>query len=145
MNPSVTVVIAVYNKSENLRYVFAALARQSFSQFEVIVADDGSGKEIAGVVNDAKRKYSFPIKHLWHADKGWRKNAMLNYAIRESRTEYLIFVDGDCLPSRRFIEDHVAHREEGKVLLGRRVEHGKRWTNELTVTKIEQGEFERYT
>ncbi|MFA6541870.1 MAG: galactosyltransferase-related protein, partial [Bacteroidota bacterium] len=41
--------------------------------------------------------------------------------------------------------DHVAHREEGKVLLGRRVEHGKRWTNELTVTKIEQGEFERYT
>lgn len=145
MTPSVTVVIAVYNKPENLRYLFAALARQSFPQFEVIVADDGSGKEVAGVVNGAKRKYSFPIRHLWHADKGWRKNTMLNDAISESSTEYLIFMDGDCLPSGRFVEDHVAQREEGKVLLGRRVEHGKRWADELTAEKIERGEFERYT
>lgn len=145
MNPSVTVVIAVYNKSENLRYVFAALARQSFPHFDVIIADDGSGKEVADVVNGAKRKYSFPIRHLWHADKGWRKNTMLNYAVLESRTEYLIFIDGDCLPSRRFVEDHVAQREEGKVLLGRRVEHGKRWADELTLTKIERGDFEHYT
>ena len=145
MTPQLSLVVAVYNKPENLRFVFAALQRQSFKQFEVIIADDGSGKEIADVVNEAKRASQFPVRHLWHADKGWRKNMMLNYAIRESRTEYLVFIDGDCIPGKDFLLDHFTHREQGKVLLGRRVEHGERWSKELTLEKIRTGGFERYS
>ncbi len=143
--PKVSLVIAVYNKANNLQLIFTALARQTFKDFEIIVADDGSGKEIADVVNKAKRDYPFRIKHLWHADKGWRKNMMLNYAIQESTADYIIFIDGDCIPSERFMEDHFTHREKKFVLLGRRVEHGERWAKKLTVEKIRSGEFERYS
>lgn len=142
--PRLSLIIAVYNNATALRYIFSALARQSFKEFEVIIADDGSGKEIADVVNEAKRTHQFRIKHLWHADKGWRKNMMLNYAIQESSTDYLVFIDGDCIPSKHFLKDHFEQREERKVLLGRRVEHGKRWANELTIQKIENGNFEKY-
>lgn len=145
MTPRCTLVVAVYNKDRDLQFVLAALERQSFREFEVIVADDGSGNEVADVVNTAKRNYSYPIRHLWHADKGWRKNAMLNYAVHESATDYIIFIDGDCIPSRKFIEDHWNEREYGKILLGRRVEHGPRWARTLTLEKIESGSFERYT
>ncbi len=144
MRPAVTLVIAVYNNPRALRFIFAALARQSFTQFDVIVADDGSGPAVAEVVNSAKQWMPFRIKHLWHADKGWRKNAMLNYAVTEAAAEYLIFIDGDCIPSEHFIEDHFSHREIGKVLLGRRVEHGKRWADSLTTDRIASGEYERY-
>ncbi|MFA6456267.1 MAG: glycosyltransferase [Bacteroidota bacterium] len=145
MTPLVTLVVAVYNKADNLRYIFAALNRQSFVPFEVIIADDGSGRAIADVVNEAKRTSSFRIKHLWHADKGWRKNTMLNYAIQEAVTEYIVFIDGDCIPAEHFLEDHFTQREKGKVLLGRRVEHGKRWAETLSMEKIRSGEFEKYT
>ncbi len=144
MNPTLTLVIAVYNNVRALQFIFAALSRQSFIQFEVIIADDGSGKDIADIVNEAKRTFPFRIKHLWHADKGWRKNTMLNYAIQESFSDYLVFIDGDCIPSEHFLLDHFEHREKRKVLLGKRVEHGKRWADSLSRDRIISGEFERY-
>jgi glycosyltransferase involved in cell wall biosynthesis len=144
MKPQLTLIVAVYNNAKALHYIFAALKRQSFLSFEVIIADDGSGKEIADVVNQAKGTLPFRIKHLWHADKGWRKNTMLNDAIRESLSEYLVFIDGDCLPSRHFLLDHFTYREQAKVLLGKRVEHGSRWAASLSLAKIESGKFERY-
>jgi glycosyltransferase involved in cell wall biosynthesis len=145
MKPAVSLVVAVYNNAAALRYIFAALSRQTFTDFEVIIADDGSGRGVAEVVNKAKRHVPYSIRHLWHADKGWRKNVMLNYAIQEAASDYLIFIDGDCIPAEHFIEDHHNHREQGKVLLGRRVEHGRRWAESITLHKIESGEFEEYT
>lgn len=143
-SPKLSLIIAVYNKPENLRFVLAACSRQSFSAFEVLVADDGSGPEVREVVKEAQDRYSFPIKHLWHEDDGWRKNTMLNNAIRASASEYLVFIDGDCLPARHFLLDHWTEREESKVLMGRRVETSERWTRGLTMEKILSGEFERY-
>lgn len=140
----ISLIIAVYNKPENLRLVLAACARQSFQEFEVIVADDGSGSAVKEVVAAAKSCYPFPIIHLWHDDTGWRKNTMLNNAIRASRTEYLVFIDGDCLPGKHFLLDHWNEREEKKVLMGRRVETSERWSRELTLEKIENGTFEKY-
>lgn len=142
-SPQLSLIIAVYNKAEILRLVLAACARQSFQNFEVIIADDGSGPDVKSVVAEA-HQYGFPIIHLWHEDQGWRKNAMLNNAIRAATTDYLVFIDGDCLPSRHFLLDHWREREENRVLLGRRVETSKRWSEELTLDKVRSGAFERY-
>lgn len=143
-SPTLSLIIAVYNKPDILRLVLAACARQSAPDFEVIVADDGSGPAVAETVNDAQRRYAYPITHLWHEDKGWRKNTMLNNAIRASTTDYLVFIDGDCIPSRHFLADHSNEREPGTVLLGRRVEASKRWSDTLTLETVTSGRFERY-
>ncbi len=139
-----SLVIAVYNKPDILRLVLAACARQSKTDFEVIVADDGSGPGVADAVREAQQHSFFPITHLWHEDKGWRKNTMLNKAIRAARTDYLVFIDGDCLPSRHFLLDHWQEREQKTVLLGRRVETSRRWSQNLTMESIASGSFERY-
>ncbi len=68
---------------------------------------------------------------------------MLNNAVRASRADHIVFIDGDCIPARHFLLDHWNEREEGKVLLGRRVEMSERWSRALTVEKIRSGEFER--
>jgi glycosyltransferase involved in cell wall biosynthesis len=141
--PKITLVISVYNKPEVLRLVLAACSRQSFPAFEVIVADDGSGPEVRDVVAKARAVSPDPIIHLWHEDRGWRKNVILNNAIRTSRGEHLVFIDGDCLPSRHFLLDHWNEREDHRVLLGRRVEMSERWSKELTMRGVETGEFEK--
>jgi glycosyltransferase involved in cell wall biosynthesis len=131
-----SLVIAVYNKPENLRLVLAACARQSFTDFEAIIADDGSGPEVSEVVEEAKRTHRYPIIHLWHEDNGWRKNVMLNNALRAARAEHIVFIDGDCLPGKHFLLDHWDEREAGKVLLGRRVETSERWSKALKMDKV---------
>ncbi len=141
--PLASLIVAVYNKADNLRLVLAACARQSMREFEIIIADDGSSQDVMDVVEEARTSSPVPIQHLWHEDRGWRKNVMLNNGIRAARSEYLVFIDGDCLPACRFMEDHWTAREQGRVLLGRRVETSARWTGALTADAVASGRFER--
>ena len=143
--PRLSLIIAVYNRPDALRLVLAACARQSFRDFEIVIADDGSGPAIGQEIERARRRFALPLIHAWHEDRGWRKNAALNNAIRASNGEQLVFIDGDCLPSGEFLTDHNAEREQGAVLLGRRVEMSARWSGALTEAMVEQGAFERYS
>lgn len=121
--------------------MLAACARQSFQDFEVIIADDGSGQAVKDAVTESKKAYNFPMIHLRHEDIGWRKNKILNEAIRAANTGYLVFIDGDCIPAKDFLIDHWKERETKKILLGRRVEMSQRWANSLTLEKIISGKF----
>lgn len=141
--PALSLIVSVYNKAERLRLVLAACERQSFDDFEVIVGDDGSGEEVADLIMSVQPSCRFPIVHLWHEDKGWRKNTMLNKAIRAARGSHLVFIDGDCLPSTHFLRDHWSSRRPGGVLLGRRAEMSRRWSDSMTVEKIRNGSYER--
>lgn len=138
-----TLSIAVYNKPENLRLVLLSCARQTLGAFEIIIADDGSGPEIARVVEEARERHGLTIRHLWHEDRGWRKNVMLNNVIRASASDYLVFIDGDCILHHKFLEDHHAAAEEGRVLCGRRVEMGARWKGMLSERFVRSGRHER--
>lgn len=136
-------MVAVYNAVGYLELIFAGLQRQTFRDFELIVADDGSGAEVKELVDRMKRQVSFPIQHLWHEDVGFRKNMMLNKAIGASQTEYLVFIDGDCVPHHKFLEDHWSNHTGNSVLCGRRVNLSKQMTNRLTLQTIESGDYER--
>src|ERR1700694_998851 len=83
-----SVVVTTYNNLHGLRLVLAGLVRQSFRQFELIVADDGSGPETGAAVADYAATAPVPVRHIWHPDQGVRKTAILNLAIREAQGDY---------------------------------------------------------
>lgn len=119
----ISLIIAVYNNPRWLRLILDALRMQTEPDFEVLIADDGSGEETRALIESYKQMYpELRIKHCWHEDKGWRKNIALNNAVRNSEGEYLVFIDGDCIPHPRFVEDHKRLRRKGYVMGGRRVE-----------------------
>ena len=111
--PRLSLIIAVYNRPEVLRLVLTGCARQTFDDFEIVIADDGSGPAVREEIERARTRLGLTITHAWHEDRGWRKNIALNNAIRASRGAQLVFIDGDCLPSRMFLRDHDAEREDG--------------------------------
>ncbi len=138
-----SLIISFYNKIEWLKLLLAALERQTFKQFEVIIADDGSSSSVLDEIPKLQAKSLLNIQHLWHPDNGFRKTVMLNKAILASRSPYIIFIDGDCIPHHRFIEDHLRLSKENRVLAGRRVNMSEHISKELSPEKIKNGILEQ--
>lgn len=139
-----SLIISVYNKVRELNFVLAALERQSFKNFEIIIADDGSKNEIKDVVDFYRNKNSLFISHIWQPDDGFRKNKILNKSIIHSSTDYLIFIDGDCIPHHKFVEEHIYNRESNTVLCGSRVLLSKNFSDNLKLIDITNGVFENF-
>jgi len=139
----VSVVISFYNKIDYLRLVFAGFEAQTEKDFEVIIADDGSRSEIVSQIKEMSKNLPFNVNHIWQEDKGFRKNRILNKAVAAARTDYVIFVDGDCVPHREFVREHFINREENVCSTGRRVNLSEKMTSRLTAETIKNGFFEK--
>ncbi|HEY0633898.1 MAG TPA: glycosyltransferase [Gammaproteobacteria bacterium] len=124
------VIIANYNKPEFLRRVLEGLLLQTDTDFTITIADDGSGPEIAQLVDEFRQR-NLTIAHLWHEDIGFRKNLILNKAIKQSQADYLIFIDNDCIPEPSFVSDHKRAAREGYFVAGRRVNLGSEITRQI--------------
>ena len=117
----ISVLLATYNWPEALQKCFESLASQTDTNFEIIIADDGSGPPTRLLIDSLKENYPVSIIHLWHADHGFRKTTILNLAIKEARGNYLIFLDGDCIVQPDFIARHRQLAQNGHLVTGSRI------------------------
>ncbi len=142
--PKVSVIVSFYRKINYLKLVLAGFSVQSFKDFEIIIADDGSGQEIVKQLEYLLSEYNFRSVHVWQEDKGFRKNRILNNAIEKSTADYLIFIDADCIPHSKFVEEHWNNREQKTVLTGRRVNLSEKVTDKLTPELIKKHYLEKH-
>jgi len=115
----ISVVVTTYDRDDALAAVLRALAGQTDRDFEVIVADDGSGPATAAVV--ARWKTALPLTHVWHEHRGFRAAEIRNRAVIASRGAYCIFLDGDCIVRPGFVAAHRRLAEPGAFVTGSRV------------------------
>lgn len=138
-----TVVISVYNKTRELELVLSGFKGQTFRDFEIIIADDGSNSKMKKFIEDYQKNSPLSINHVWQEDNGFRKNKILNESIRQAKSDYMIFIDGDCIPHSDFVNAHLENREKDAVLGGRRVYLGENVSENLTPGLIEKKYLER--
>ena len=117
-NPKVSLIIAFYKDLEALELIFDALRRQTYKNFEVVVAEDNNSPTTQAFL--AKQK-GLEIVHIYQPDIGRTKAAAQNKAVCASTGDYLIFIDGDCIPYSTFIDGHVFFSAPKRVMSGRRV------------------------
>lgn len=110
------VIISTYNSPTWLEKVLWGYERQTDRNFEIIIADDGSGKETKELIDSFRGNSDLKISHVWHEDTGFRKTEILNKAIVSTDCEYLIFTDGDCIPRWDLIETHKNKSKKGHYL-----------------------------
>lgn len=115
---AISVVISTCNQIAWLEKTLWGYEAQTTHDFELIIADDGSRKDTYDRIERLRPRLSYPVKHVWHEDKGFRKCDILNKAILASGTDYLLFSDGDCIPRKDFIAIHLERREKGRFLSG---------------------------
>ena len=114
-----SVLIATYNRPGPLRLVLMALNVQSVKCFEVLICDDGSGPETLEMITSLGPELDLNIRYVRHEDKGFRKAMILNRGILASRTDYLLFLDDDCIPHSRYIENHLRAKRPGTLVFGK--------------------------
>lgn len=103
--PRASVVVATYNAPHYLRLVLASLQVQTARDFEVIVSDDGSKPETRELVTSLqKTALPYALKYHWQEDTGYRLGEARNGGVRLSEADWVIFLDGDMVVHRRFVE-----------------------------------------
>jgi glycosyltransferase involved in cell wall biosynthesis len=141
LETKVSLIISVYKKIPELGFILDALKLQSFKEFEIIVSDDGSGIKMKEYIEYRSKEFKIPFKHIRHEDEGFRKNKILNKSVLASETDYLIFIDGDCIPHPEFIKEHYINRKVNTVLCGKRVMLGRNISDDLSPVMIKSRMF----
>lgn len=113
-----SVIISTYNNPQWLEKVLWSYEFQTFKNFEVVIADDGSDEKTKKLIEDIKKLVSYSIKHIWHEDNGFQKTIILNKATIASKSDYLLYTDGDCIARQDFLQTHIDNREKGYFLSG---------------------------
>src|SRR5262245_11014962 len=102
----VAVIVTTYNRPDALAAVLDGYEAQRGQDFELIVADDGSRDDTRALVENRAKRAPFPLRHVWQEDRGFRAAAIRNRALATTHADYVIFTDGDCVPSPEFVAQH---------------------------------------
>lgn len=124
-------IILTYNRSDALLAVLHSLARQCNQHHQVIVADDGSCQEQVQLIFKRLPAFQCPVLHLWHPDIGFTIARARNLAASYATGEYLVFLDGDCIPNNTFVSQHERLAEVSYFVNGSRVLLSKRLTTDV--------------
>lgn len=128
----ISIILSTYNWPKALDVILSNLAPQlaKHDDVELVIADDGSTKATEVVIK--RRAMEIPnLNHVWHEDDGFRKSSILNKAVAVSKGEYLVFLDGDCIPFPDYIEQHMKLVESGYFVAGNRVLLSKEFSEEV--------------
>ena len=116
-----SLIITTYNRKDALELTLISVMKQSQLPSEVIVADDGSGKETRELILEYQKSFPVPLRHCWHEDLGFRLSAIRNKAILMANNEYIIMIDGDIVIPKNFIKAHKSNAWKGQFIQGSRV------------------------
>lgn len=125
----ISIIIPLYNKAESIKTTLESVLSQSYTDFEVLIIDDGStddSKNIVSEIHDDRIRYIYK-------DNGGVSSAR-NYGAMNAKSEWLFFLDADDLLLNGTLENLEICRKQYKtvqvVVSGFVIKHGK--------TEIEQ-------
>ena len=133
----ISFIVLTYNRSDALLAVLRSLASQCHECHEVLVADDGSNAEQVDLVRQKCPDFNCPVRYVWHPDQGFTASVARNLGAYHATGDYLVFLDGDCVPGPSFVEAHTRLAEKSCFVNGSRVLIGERLTQRVLRNDID--------
>ncbi|MEQ9007111.1 MAG: glycosyltransferase, partial [Ekhidna sp.] len=112
-----SIIIPVYNRANEVEELLDSLSRQAFSDFEVLIIEDGSNMTCKAVVTKFSSKIN--VKYFFKENTG--QGFSRNYGAKEANGQWLIFFDSDCVIPPEYLsnlDNLVADNPETKAYCG---------------------------
>jgi glycosyltransferase involved in cell wall biosynthesis len=116
----ISLIISTYDRPDALDKVLLGVRLQESPPGEILIADDGSGPPTHELIERWRGRLPSTLRHLRQEDLGFRKTMILNQCLAAAQGPYVVMLDGDCVPHRKFIADHAEAAENGCWVQGRR-------------------------
>ncbi len=100
-NPTVSVIIPVYNAQEGIKQCMDSLLNQSFTDFEIILLNDGSTDNSLEVIKKYAADNDF-IRVIDKENEGVAKTR--NKGIQLANGKYIVFIDNDDFVDSDYLE-----------------------------------------
>ena len=103
--PWVSIVVPTFDRLEYVRPALDSVFAQTFTDWDLIVADDGSGEDLRAYLRDLESRPR--VKVVWLPHRGIPA-AVRNAAVREATGTHVAFLDSDDLWAPRKLERQIA-------------------------------------
>ena len=114
------IVVLTYNRADALLAVLRGLAPQCRDGDTIVIADDGSDPTHVDAFKRGLPRFACPVRHVWHPDVGFTAARARNLGAMRADSDYIVFLDGDCVPNAQFVSQHRFLAERGCFVNGSR-------------------------
>ena len=132
----ISVIVTTYNWPSALKLCLESLFAQQDNNFEIIIADDGSSPANLELTQAYCANSPVSIGYVHHDDQGFRAGTIRNKAVAQSKGEYLVFIDGDCILRPDFIVRHRQLAATGCFVPGNRILLSQAFTRKVIEQQI---------
>ena len=133
----ISFIVLTYNRTSALLAVLRSLAVQCDARHEVLVADDGSNAVQTSLLRQSCPQFNCTVLHVWHPDTGFTASSARNLGAYHSSGDYLVFLDGDCVPGPSFVRAHSCLAEKMCLVNGSRVLLSEQLTQRVERAEID--------
>ena len=133
----ISFIVLTYNRTDALLAVLRSLAKQCHADHEVLVTDDGSSAEQVNLLRENCPEFSCLVRHVWHPDFGFTASRARNLGAYHATGDYLVFLDGDCVPGPTFVKAHTQLAEKTCLVNGSRVLLSEQLTQRVVNNQID--------
>lgn len=92
-SPSISIVVPVYNRADEVKELLESLEKQTDKDFEIIIVEDGSSVPCEDIC--LSKKDSLNLKYFYKDNEG--RSPARNYGMHRADGDFFVFVDSDCI------------------------------------------------
>jgi glycosyltransferase involved in cell wall biosynthesis len=95
-----SVIIPVYNRPQELDELLACLTKQSYTNFEVVIIEDGSQLDSLSIINQYQKQLSISYFVKQNGGQGFARN----YAFERAQGDFFVILDSDALIESNYLQ-----------------------------------------
>ena len=99
-----SIIIPLYNRPDEIQELLETLTKQTYTNFEVIIVEDGSKNRAEDIVRSFTGQLNVHYYYKENSGQGFSRN----YGFERANGDYFIVFDSDCLIPANYLEtvDH---------------------------------------
>ncbi len=101
MNPTISIIVAIFNRKDELFELLNSLSHQTDKDFEIIIVDDGSLVDLKPTIHQFEEMLD--IRYFKKENSG--PGLSRNYGAARAKNDWLVFVDSDVIVEKDYIEN----------------------------------------